>query len=45
MESKLPGDVFRPQQIQGLNLIKKYLKVPHPVSVSIISLTPENSES
>ena len=42
IESKLPGDTIKPHQIAGLVLIKKYLNVSFPVSVSIMNLYPEN---
>jgi len=40
IEIKLPGDTMRPHQIAGLALIQRYLKVPNPVSVSIVTLYP-----
>jgi hypothetical protein len=42
IEIKMPGDTIRPHQIAGLALIQRYLKVPNPVSVSIVTLYPEN---
>ena len=40
IEIKLPGDTIRPHQIAGLELMQKHLKVPNPVSVSIVTLYP-----
>lgn len=45
IEIKLPGDTIKAHQIAGLALIKKYLKVPKPVSVSIVTFCPENINS
>ena len=42
IESKLPGDTIGAHQIAGLALIKKYLSINVPVSVSIMHLYPEN---
>jgi hypothetical protein len=42
IESKLPGDVINRHQIAGLALIKKCLSAVKPVSVSIVTLYPEN---
>jgi hypothetical protein len=42
IESKLPGDSIQPHQIAGMALIKKYLEACAQVSVSIITLYPEN---
>jgi hypothetical protein len=42
IESKLPGDSIKSHQIAGMALIKKHLKVRTQVSVSIITLYPEN---
>ncbi len=48
IESKLQMDNYsdsaKPHQIAGLALIKKYLKVPNPVSVSIMYLYPRGSK-
>jgi hypothetical protein len=41
IESKMPWDSIRPEQIAGLKLIKKYLKVDVPVKVSIVNLQPK----
>jgi hypothetical protein len=38
IESKMPWDSLRPNQVAGLTLIKKFLKVKVPVRVSIINL-------
>lgn len=45
IESKLPGDTIGAHQIAGLALIKKYIKVAVPVSVSIMHLYPEDINS
>ena len=42
IESKLPGDSIQPHQIAGMALIKKHLEACAQVSVSIITLHPEN---
>ncbi len=42
IESKLSGDTIKPHQIAGLALIHKYLSVANHVSVSIVTLYPEN---
>jgi len=42
IESKLPGDSIQPHQIAGMALIKKHLETCAQVSVSIITLYPEN---
>ena len=42
IESKLPGDSIKPHQIAGMALIKKHLEACAQVSVSIITLHPEN---
>jgi hypothetical protein len=41
IESKMPWDSIRPNQVAGLKLIKKYVTVNVPVRVSIINLHPE----
>jgi len=41
IESKMPWDTIRPNQVAGLKLIKKYVTVNVPVRVSIINLHPE----
>ena len=41
IESKMPWDTIRPNQVAGLKLIKKYLMVNVPVRVSIINLHRE----
>ncbi|OQC53592.1 MAG: hypothetical protein BWX55_00986 [Deltaproteobacteria bacterium ADurb.Bin022] len=43
IEAKLPGDSPKPQQLAGLMLIKKYLKVLVPVTVKIINLLPTSA--
>jgi hypothetical protein len=42
IESKLPGDTINRRQIAGIALIKKCLGAVKPVSVSIVTLYPEN---
>lgn len=44
IESKLPDDRIGHAQIAGMNLIKEHLKVPAPVSVSIMQLHPEDTD-
>lgn len=41
IESKLPHDTIHPHQLAGLALIKKYLKPPFQVAVSVVTLYPE----
>ena len=42
IESKLPDDTIESHQLAGLALIKRYLNVPNPVSVTIVNLYPEH---
>jgi len=42
IESKLPGDIIHPHQLDGLDLIKNHLKLNSPVITSIIFLYPDN---